>query len=394
MNAAFALALAALALAAGVQTPPPASLRLDAPSPWYVGQALPIEAVPPEPHEAASGQWPSIAWGQILDRGFPRAWIWPTRPGGVLLPAIRLQLGEGEARTPARRFTIEPVPSAGRDAAYLGGVGPLALRRHDLPPTVPVGQEFTMVVSLEGPGGFGTRPPSGGFDWLPPPDQVEVLHVESRPIADPPGRAVAYRLRAIRPGALRLPAIAVSSFQPNTRRFETARLPAAVVEVVPPPVFTPGPALDFSPPPAFPWPALLGLIGLLVCGLLLHVARRRAARQRARDRLDPRSALRQARAWLASTPRDDPLPEGMVRHVGAVLRAKGHPSPAWPTPAEAAAILAASPDFAQATRALLSACDDALFAPNAGVGASGERLRAAFADWLEQAARDGPLSSS
>lgn len=394
MNTAFALALAALALAAGFQTPPSASLRLDVPSPWYVGQALPIEAVPPDPDEAATGQWPTIAWGQILDRGFPRAWIWPTRPGGVLLPAIRLQLGEREARTPARRFTIEPVPSAGRDAAYLGGVGPLALRRVDLPPKVRVGQEFAVVVSLDGPGGFGTQPPPDGLDWLPPLDQVEVLQVESRPIADPPGRAVSFRLRAIRPGALRFPAIAVSSFQPASRRFETARLPAAVVEVAPLPVFDPGPALDVAPPPASPWAALVGLIGLIASGLLLHAARRRTARRRARDNVDPQSALRQARAWLASTPRDAPLPEGIVRHVAAVLRARGDPSPAWPTPAEAAAILEAFPDFAQATRALLSACDDALFAPNARGGASGERLRAAFADWLDQAARVGAPSSS
>src|SRR5262249_5503659 len=81
------------------------------------------------------------------------------RPGPLLIPSIRLSDGGRQGRPAPSQAASPAVPSAGRTAAFLGGVGPFELEASAAPTSLRVGAELVYSLQIRGPGALGSNPP-------------------------------------------------------------------------------------------------------------------------------------------------------------------------------------------------------------------------------------------
>ncbi len=268
----------------------PASATIPAGT-YYEGQAIPLRVQV----IAAGGDWPEIATPTLADaeiqptgRGFQpllssgigetvtetHAYsfdfrIVAKRPGRLLIPSIEVRQGEKTGRTRPLRLTVSPVPATpDRTSAFLGGVGPLEVEAEAMPTSVRVGQPFEFRLTLTGPGALGSDRPAElpGFDRLGLDLSVRPLPPERS--ENPPRRVFRYQIRPLKPGEVVLPPIAVSTFDPASRRFLTRWTHAVPIRIAQVATFDPS-RLDYQTPlePAVGWPSwvlplVVGIVGL------------------------------------------------------------------------------------------------------------------------------------
>ncbi len=313
--------------------------------------------------------------------------VTPSRPGGFTIPPFVARLGERRGASAPIRLTIRAVPPEGRPASYLRGVGPIEARAEAALASVRVGQMFEYRLVLSGPGARG----STQWPILPEFDRLKGLRIEpagTDVVADPPMRTFRYRARALEPGTLTLPAVAVATFDPKMSRYVETRAPSTAVRVVDVPRF------DISTLPEIPVEPRFSAVGrwawavpavLIAASWLLvaDVRRRTSARRWAR---------RIARG-LAST-----SPEELAARVasglkGYLARASGHLGGEL-TPDEAANEVGRAvddPDLAERARLLVERSDHARF----GHGAEGDPASGLAADasaFFEELSRRRPKS--
>lgn len=234
----------------------------------------------------------------------------PRHSGTLQIPSIRVRAEKHSARTQPLRVEIEPVPAAGRPAAFLGGIGPFTLEAHGSASSVRVGQEFDLRITVSGPAAWGmTSPPElARYDRLP-----VALRIRSAPTEtteEPPARTFVYHLRPLRPGSAVLPPISIASFDPKLSRFITQATPAVPIRVVAVAAFNPATIGDDTSS-ARPggsidgqWTAWI----LSAIALASFYASLCLVRKRLRRRLAGESAARRYAATLAQSLESDSFP--------------------------------------------------------------------------------------
>jgi hypothetical protein len=298
-----------------------------------------------------------------------------SRAGRFTIPPFVVRKADRSGRSQALEVEIKTPPLAGRPASFLGGVGALQLDAQVEPPAVRVGQEFEFRIRLEGPGARGSvrRPDLEAIARSPLGIRVEDLPEQY--VADPPLRVLRYRLRPSRAGEGRLPAVAVSTFDPKTGLYQTRATPAVSIRAVDVPQFDPRQLDDYEPPQPR---ALLSetLANGLIVGLALLLACAWAVLRLARGHPHPgRDPARLARRLAHNLkPARDPC-ETAERVSDAIIEylyiTSGRPRGAI-TPDEARGSIAeqtASDELAERSAQLIGLCDQARFAASEASGA-------------------------
>ena len=161
----------------------------------------------------------------------------PRRPGFLEIPSIRAKLGNRSGRSRSSRVSIRPLPTEGRPAEFLGGIGPFTLVAEMVPDVVRVAQELELRITITGSPAWGMVdfPELKRFDrlrlgWRIQPKSADL-------IKEPPSRTFVYRLRPTRAGEEVLPPVAIAVFDPASSRYTTQVTPGLPVRVVAVPSF-------------------------------------------------------------------------------------------------------------------------------------------------------------
>jgi hypothetical protein len=160
--------------------------------------------------------------------------IVPRRAGRLEIPAFVLRIGNHAEPSSRTRLDVRNAPLEGRPPTFLGGVGPFELSAEATPAAVRIGQSFEYRVVLTGPGAIGAvhAPDLSRFRELAIKPSIELLPSEE--IVWPALRAFRYKVRPLHSGAVTLPPVVVSSFDPATGRYQTkasSGVPVRVVDV-------------------------------------------------------------------------------------------------------------------------------------------------------------------
>ena len=233
-------------------------------------------------------------------------------------------------KPPATQVQVLSVPAAGRPADFTGAVGHFEVAATVAPTGGAVGEPLTFRITVSGRGNlsrFSTPGLADSAQWRvyrPEAQQVSASAtggVGSRTFSQP----IVPRV----PGALRVPGIALSWFDPDTERYETRQTPALTVMVSPAPGADTRPASGLASAPAMssapaavpvaaplrpvsgwrhthslrplvraPW--FLALLAAPVAGLLLILLWRGVGGFIGRARPDQGAGAQAARRWLAS----------------------------------------------------------------------------------------------
>lgn len=235
--------LAVLGLQANAPHEPP-SLRLQpvgGPR-WLLGQPVTLEV--PDSCARAEYVWADSSRASASDFDLPpRApgdplVVVPRRSGSLRIAPMLERCPEGTRRTAPLVLSIDPVPSAGRPASYLGGVGTLEVALSADARSIVLGETLELVVELRGPGVYGSMKAPDLESWL---RSERFLSVAFEPAERPRGDVRRYRvqLRPREAGPLRLPGLSVATFDPDSRQYLTARSQPLAVEVQRIPTWTP-----------------------------------------------------------------------------------------------------------------------------------------------------------
>jgi hypothetical protein len=352
----------------------------DAP-PYYVGQAIevrvgaaggvePPRVTAPRPTQGTltyltgrSTLAGASSIGDVTDERYSHLFRYrlvPARAGVLEVPPFGLRLGERRGRTGPLRLKVLPLPAAGRTASFLGGVGAVAVRAEAEPGSVRAGQTLEFRLILEGPGARGAT----GRPTLRLPGSVRVEDLPDDAQADPPRRAIRYRLRPTQAGELVVPPVLVAAFDPAAGRYVTRASAGVPVRVVDVPRFEPGPAgLDASKGEDFHsshiWMGGIAALAAVLLGLGAAALARRRRRRAVSLRALAAGAAGRIGAMAGS---DRSLLASLIMDemAGCLAASAGRPAGAI-TPGEALGLL--GDDAA----ALVEACDRARFSA-AGVG--------------------------
>lgn len=145
----------------------------------------------------------------------------PRRAGTLTIPSIPARLGERWGATAPLTLTVRNLPTAGRPAEFLGGVGSFEVEASAEPASVRAGESLEFRVTIRGPAARGvTRAPDlTRLDRLPL--KLETERRGDLAVADPPSHTFVYRLRPTRAGEATLPPVAIAAFDPKTERYVT-----------------------------------------------------------------------------------------------------------------------------------------------------------------------------
>ncbi|WP_435005394.1 hypothetical protein P12x_003278 [Tundrisphaera lichenicola] len=214
----------------------------------YVGQAIEVEVSVAPPGDSSEVVPPRLNEAEAEIHPLPsgRFLVVVHRPGPLVLPPFRATSGDQSGASRSTRLVIENVPASGRSDVFLGGVGPFELKAEVEPARISLGQSLEYRVSITGPAAWGSdrTPDLTGWKSTLPDLRVDPLsgQVEG---TEPATRTFRYRIRPQKAGRWVLPALRLSAFDPETRRYATRVASGASIEVEPPPAFDPN-RVDFG----------------------------------------------------------------------------------------------------------------------------------------------------
>ena len=292
----------------------------------------------------------------------------PRRAGAVAIPPVVARLGDRKGRSEPVRLDVRPLPTAGRPAAFLGGVGRFEVEARAEPSSLRPGQSLEYRVTVTGPGARGVTSPPAIDRLATLPLGLQVDRLPDATNADPPSHTFIYRLRPTRAGEAVLPPAAVAAFDPESGRYvtkATAGVPLKVTEVA---AFDPS-ALAYAPPSTAPGPITGTIVVWVAMTLPLLVASglivaRLAARSRRRDARKLVNWLETAEGRLAKAADAADAGRVLSESLAAYLALTTGRPPGALTPSEAAewvALATGSDDLAGRSMQLVKRCDRARF---------------------------------
>lgn len=292
----------------------------------------------------------------------------PRQPGTLRIPPLSFRSGERTARSRAIRLNVAEVPSTGRPAEFLGGVGPFTLNAGVEPSRLLLGQTFEYRIEVKGPGARGMirQPVLKRFE-----NQSLGLRVQALPVEfaeDQASRIFRYRVRAQRSGEFRLPPVSLASFDPISHRFITKATPGLRVTVRDVPKLDPN-TLDYRLPEetvrrGISWMILIPVtLGILFIGILWPRVRRTLVAKRNDRALRRLTTSIRGRITKASDPSEAArfISEGLIEYLN---RTTGRPTGALTPPEarEGIAQLGEDRSFEKRAEEIVARCDRALFA--------------------------------
>jgi hypothetical protein len=361
------------------------------PGPYYVGQAIELRVsviaggerptlVPPRLDHAdlvATGtrlrQLDSSAIGRAVSETIQYIYNYRliARQSGTLSipPFVARQGGRTGATLP---LTIEVVaaPLAGQRASFLGGVGELAVEASVEPPRVRVGETSEYRVAIRGPAARGSvrrLDIDGPMNRASLP--IVVTSLPDEQVDDPPSKTYRFRLRPMQAGSWVLPAVSISSFDPETARYMThattgVPLVAVAVPDFDPATLGPEPSIGRRGRGARLWALSAAILVAGVVGSLGLVVWRW---QRSRPANLAHLAARLARELTACGLGDETAKQINAAFVSLLRRAAGRP-PGVLTPVEAAhafSQLMGDDELGRRAQEILGGCDRVLFSAHA-----------------------------
>jgi hypothetical protein len=230
-------------------------------------------------------------------------------------------------------LTISHVPSEGRSAAFLGGVGAFEVASEAEPTTLRAGQSLEFRIKLSGPAAWGSERPPDLSSWASLGGGMRVQSLpEQFEEGEPAVRTFRYRIRPTLAGRVVLPPVAVASFDPKSGRFVTRTTSSLPILVEKPPTLNPN-SLDYPPilKPETRWEKYWVGPGLAsaVLALVWLVRRKRTVRP-----ADP-SKLAWELARKLDDPRDVEPARRVVETLTVYLESVGGRNPGVLTPPEA-----------------------------------------------------------
>jgi hypothetical protein len=384
--------LSALCIAALTTAQEPGRPRVELPAgvPFHVGQAIPLAVRLGTADPSASVVPPAIADAEIQpirpeeaqalglaspdptspDGGERRCYAIVPRKAGILtVLAFTIRDGATTLRTWPVRVEVRPVPSTGRPREFRGGIGSVRLRARVDPDRVEVGEWLEYRLRIEGPGVAGmVAPPEIPVTGLEPSE----VRVEPPAPAESPGlfeRTYRVRVRPLRSGRLVIGPVALATFDPAARRFETTRAPGVTVSIRARAAFAPEAAATPSAHHGreivlVGMLAAVGLLAALAGATWLLVARSSRSRRATRARAVSEAAARIGRIQAGDDARE--AARVILAALDDLLNECALIAARNPGPAEArAAVATGLGDEALAARveALLAACVRLAFAP-------------------------------
>ena len=399
------LVLAQVSSPSGANEPLQISVKV-APRPYYVGQGIEVEitiegdASPDRPTFVA----PRMATVEVFplsdntdQPGRALFVVVPGRSGPLDLPPFQARSGARKGSSKRRRLEVDQVPTEGRTLAFLGGVGTFDTMAHLEVSHVAFGDKLDLIIKVNGDAAWGSVRPPDLSEWGLTGWKFE-LDGETLRAARQPARTFRYRARAVKTGRAVLPPVAISAFDPKTRRFATRVTPSLNFVVDEPPrspLVRLGPTSLAGRDPSAALLAIVGAWGLLALFAVLGVgwAMRLARRAWIERGLNP---LRVARELSAALEKDIEGRETARRVAEALTtflqRACGRP-PGVLTPAEARVgfeRLTGDASIGESAEALLAWTDRARFgAVEEGMEGMIEEARRLFGTLAERLAVRG-----
>lgn len=295
-------------------------------------------------------------------------------PGTLEIPPIEAQDRDKVGRSRPARIEIRAVPSAGRPADFLGGVGRFEIEAMAEPAVVRVGERIVYKIKATGPGALGMidRPSLARFKGLAIP--VEIRPGRDQTSFEPPSRTFVYEIRPLSAGEVTLPPVSAAAFDPAVKRYMTRATHGLPIRAIAVPFLDSSviaPAESEEPPRRNGWWYAVGASAMVVLvAFVLVFWRRWRPRQVRSVRAARRHAARVARRLRATSAVDpdraDQLPRELMDHLGCYLAAGlGRPLGAL-SPAEARAGVAEvsrSPELGDDAARLAESCDQWLYGP-------------------------------
>ncbi|QEH33240.1 hypothetical protein OJF2_17400 [Aquisphaera giovannonii] len=233
----------AFGTAAMGRDPDSLSVRLEAEKgPYRVGQGIEIGVAVPARDERPTLELPAVRDARVFLAGtsfrpvsasaigrvqsgenvfLTRVRLVPGRAGVLDVPPIVARLGDQSGRSQALRLRVEPVPTEGRPAGFLGGVGEFTLEADASPSSVRVGQATVYRIEIRGPAAWGSRlaPDLSRLAHLPIAPKIDELPQAAAD--DPPTRTFSFRILPTRPGDVLLPPVSISAYDPHAGQYFT-----------------------------------------------------------------------------------------------------------------------------------------------------------------------------
>ncbi len=370
------------------------SVEVD-PGPRYVGESFELKFAVIAGSEQPSIKLPTLAHGRIAvvetfskalqASGIGRMVVLEKRhlfqcrvvadaSGTLEIPPIEAQAKGKIGRSRPARIEIKAVPSDGRPAAFLGGVGRFSLEAEVEPEIVRVGEWVVYKIRAAGPGAIGMteRPSLSRFKQLAIPLEIRAGRDQSS--FEPPSRTFVYEIRPLSAGEIVLPPVSVAAFDPAVKRYMTQASHGQALRAVAVPALdasTIAPVESDESSERNAWIAVLATAMVLLSAAAFPIVRSMRRRKALGSRTARRYALRVARLLRAAGKRDTVGAHQPARvfwdFLGGYLAAgQGRPAGALAPDEVRQGVMevAGSPELAEHAARLAEACDQWLFGPD------------------------------
>jgi hypothetical protein len=293
----------------------------------------------------------------------------PRRAGTLTIPSIPARLGERRGASAPLTLTVRNLPTAGRPAEFLGGVGSFEVEASAEPSSVRAGESLEFRVTIRGPAARGvtSAPDLTRLDRLPL--KIETERRGDLAVADPPSHTFVYRLRPTRAGEATLPPVAIAAFDPKTERYVTRVTLGIPIRVTDVPKFD-ATQLRYGHRAVTSTPAgsdlASGMIAVAIIGLsiaavvigYLTLRSKRSSQARVRRSID--EALSQLNRAGSESECARAITEGLVTYLAAAIgRREGALTPVEAEDGIARAT--GSVSLAGGVRRLIERCDEVLY---------------------------------
>ena len=156
----------------------------------------------------------------------------PFRVGSIVVPPFRVRAGENRGVGKPIGFEAVAPPASGRPDTFLGGIGRVSIAVAVEPKATRVGDPIEVDVILKDEGALGSVRPPAIDRLIQPKFSGEIRELEPSYTADPPERTYRFSMRPTTAGDFSIGPIAVATFDPASRLYQTRVAPSVKVHVI------------------------------------------------------------------------------------------------------------------------------------------------------------------